>query len=123
MSKDSQRTPAPVSSKPEIDAFVEKLRSLGPSTAQGRGGLIFALDATASRQPTWDTACTLQANMFREAATIGRLNMQLVFYRGLGECRASRWISNPTQLAKTMSQIMCAAGETQIGKVLTHAQK
>jgi hypothetical protein len=49
--------------------------------------------------------------------------MQLVYYRGLDECRASRWISHPEQLAKTMSQIMCNAGHTQIEKVLTHAQK
>jgi len=61
--------------------------------------------------------------MFREVATSGGLDMQLVYYRSLGECRASRWISNPTQLAKIMSQIMCQAGETQIGKVLAHTQK
>jgi hypothetical protein len=48
--------------------------------------------------------------------------MQLVYYRGLGECRASRWISEPQQLAKTMSQIMCEAGHTQIGKILTHTR-
>ena len=46
-----------------------------------------------SRQPTWDTACRLQADMFREAAAIGGLDVQLVYYRGLGECRASRWVS------------------------------
>src|SRR5262249_43385690 len=92
-------------------------------TSARRGRLIFALDATASRQPTWDTACMLQAEMFREVATIGGLDMQLVYYRGLNECRASRWISHPDQLAKTMSQIMCEAGHTQIEKVLTHAVK
>src|SRR5215831_20510770 len=105
----------------EIDAFLKDLVENRAPPRHGR--LIFALDATASRQPTWDTACTLQADMFREVAAIGQLDMQLLYYRGLGECRASRWISNPTQLAKTMSQIMCAAGETQIGKVLTHTQK
>jgi hypothetical protein len=61
--------------------------------------------------------------MFREAATTAGLDMQLVYYRGLGECRGSRWISNPEQLAKTMSQIMCNAGHTQIEKVLVHARK
>jgi len=45
--------------------------------------------------------------MFREAATTGGLDTQPIYYRGLGECRASRWISNPEQLAKTISQIMC----------------
>jgi hypothetical protein len=106
-----------------LDAFLAEIGkpTIGPQPTHGR--LIFALDATASRQPTWDTACKLQGDMFREVATIGQLNMQLVYYRGLGECRASRWMSNSGQLAKTMSQIICAAGETQIGKVLTHAQK
>src|SRR5262245_27137885 len=61
--------------------------------------------------------------MFRETVTIGGLDLQLVYYRGLGECRSSRWFSQPEQIAKTMSQIICNAGHTQIRKVLTHAQK
>src|SRR5215831_20959776 len=102
--------------KSQLDTFLEEVKQLAGGGGGGRGRIIFALDATASRQPTWDTACKLQAEMFREVATIGGLDMQLVYYRGLGECRASRWISHPDQLAKTMSQITCAAGETQIGK-------
>jgi len=105
----------------KIDAFLKDLVENRAPPRHGR--LLFALDATASRQPTWDTACMLQAEMFREVATIGGLDMQLVYYRGLTECRASRWISHPDQLAKTMSQIMCQAGHTQIEKVLAHAQK
>jgi hypothetical protein len=106
----------------EVDAFLTEIGK--HTTATGiRGRLIFALDATASRQPTWDTACELQADMFREVTTTGGLDMQLLYYRGLGECRASRWISRPDQLAKTMSQIICEAGHTQIEKVLIHAGK
>ena len=96
-------------STPEIDAFLKNL--VESYTPPRHGRLIFALDATASRQPTWDTACQLQAEMFQEVATIGRLDMQLVYYRSLSECRASRWMSDSKQLAKTMSQIMCQAGE------------
>jgi len=107
----------------EIDTFLAEIGKLAASASTKHGRLVFALDATASRQPTWDTACMLQAEMFQEVATSGGLDMQLVYYRGLSECRASRWISNPTQLAKTMSQIMCQAGHTQIGKVLAHTQK
>jgi hypothetical protein len=105
------------------DSFLDEIRQLASPPASSRGRLIYALDATASRQPTWDTACKLQAEMFQEVAAVGGLEMQLVYYRGLGECRASTWISHPEQLAKTMSQIMCNAGQTQIGKILTHAQK
>ena len=107
----------------ELDAFLAEIKGRATAPTGTRGRLIFGLDATASRQPTWDIACQLQAEMFREVATIGSLDMQLVYYRGLGECRASRWISHPDQLAKTMSQIICEAGHTQIEKLLIHANK
>lgn len=104
----------------EVDAFLADLKKKAPST---RGRLIFALDATASREATWDTACKLQADMFREAASAGGLDLQLVYYRGLGECKASGWISDPVRLGKIMSSIMCRSGHTQIGRTLDHAVK
>ena len=125
MGKDpSKLSPAPASSRPEIDAFIERVHSLGPSSAgDKRGRLIFALDATMSRQPTWDTACTLQADMFREAASAGGLDIQLVYFRGLSECRASGWVAGTGKLAELMSRIDCRGGHTQIGKVLSHARR
>jgi hypothetical protein len=111
------------SSRSEVDTFLAEMKKLTSAGPSSRGRLIFALDATASRQPTWDTACQLQGEMFREVASSGGLDMQLVYYRGLGECRASRWISRPEQLAKVMSQIVCNAGATQIEKILSHAQR
>jgi hypothetical protein len=125
MSKDpSQPFPAPASSRPEIDAFIERVRSLEPAaTGDKRGRLIFALDATMSRQPTWDTACTLQADMFRQAASAGGLDIQLVYFRGLSECRASGWVAGTGKLAELMSRIECRGGHTQIGKVLSHARQ
>ena len=124
MSKDSsERTPAPTS-RAEIDAFLGQVKALGPATVTGtRGRLIFALDATMSRQPTWDQACMLQADMFREAAAVGGLDIQLVYYRGLAECRASPWIAEPERLGTLMSRIDCRGGYTQIGKVLLHARR
>jgi len=83
--------------------------------------LIFALDATMSRQPTWDQACHLQADMFREAAAVGGLDLQLVYYRGLAECRASAWIAEPKRFGELMSRIDCRGGQTQIAKILAHA--
>ena len=118
------RTPAPASSRPEIDAFLAQVKGLGPASASGqRGRLIFALDATMSRQPLWDTACRLQADMFREAAAIGGLDVQLVYYRGLGECRASRWVSQAERLGGLMERIDCRGGHTQIGKIIAHAKR
>lgn len=125
MSKDaSKQTPAPASSRPEIEDFIARVRGLDPAATTGkRGRLVFALDATMSRQPTWDTACALQADMFREAASIGGLDIQLVYFRGLGECRASGWVAGTERLAELMSGIDCRGGHTQIGKVLSHARQ
>jgi hypothetical protein len=132
MSNDrSERAPAPAHNPPpaatpraEIDAFLNRVKSLGTAATAGkRGRLIFALDATMSRQPTWDTACRLQADMFREATAVGGLDIQLVYYRGLAECRASPWIAEPERLGKLMSRIDCQGGHTQIGKVLAHARR
>jgi hypothetical protein len=114
----------PASSRADIDAFLDQVRSLAPAQASGgRGRLLFALDATMSRQPTWDTACRLQADMFRETAAIGGLDVQLIYFRGLGECRASRWVGDPATLARLMEKIDCRGGNTQIGKVLAHARR
>jgi len=106
----------------EIDAFLARTRSLG-SVGEGRGKLIMALDATMSRQPTWDSACTLQGEMFQEAGRIGSLDIQLVYFRGFGECRASRWVSDTRALGELMTGIECRGGKTQIGKLLTHARR
>jgi hypothetical protein len=122
--KDSGHTPAAPAARAEIDAFLAKVKGLAPTTAAGqRGRLIFALDATMSRQPLWDSACRLQADMFREAAAIGGLDVQLVYYRGLAECRASRWVSQAERLGGLMERIDCRGGHTQIGKIIAHAKR
>ena len=114
----------PGSSRAEIDAFLTRVSTLGPAVkAGGRGRLVFALDATMSRQPTWDQACKLQAEMFSEAAAAGGLDIQLVYYRGLAECRASAWIVEAQRLGELMSRIDCRGGHTQIAKVLAHARR
>src|SRR5437764_7509511 len=115
--------PVTGSARAEIDDFLARVKELGPARAAGpRGRLIFALDATMSRQPTWDTACKLQGEMFREAASIGGLDVQLVYFRGLNECRASRWVSDGAGLGDLMGRIHCIGGHTQIRKVLQHAR-
>jgi hypothetical protein len=111
------------SASEDIAAFVAKARALSPHATGAKGRLVFALDATMSRQPTWDMACALQADMFREAAALGSLDIRLVYYRGFNECRASGWISDSGQLAKLMGKIDCRGGNTQIGKVLSEARR
>lgn len=114
---------AGTSTSEDIAAFVAKARALSPHAPGAKGRLIFALDATMSRQPTWDMACALQADMFREAAALGSLAIRLVYYRGFNECRATGWISDGAKLATLMSKIDCRGGDTQIGKVLSEARR
>src|SRR4030081_3672806 len=111
------------SASEDIAAFVAKARATSPHAPGAKGRLVFALDATMSRQPTWDMACALQADMFREAGALGSLDIRLVYYRGLSECRATGWISDSAQLAKLMGKIDCRGGNTQIGKVLSEARR
>lgn len=116
-------TPAEArSSNAEIDAFVRHARAAAVAGA-GRGRLILALDATMSRQPTWDLACRLQAEMFDAVGKTGGLKVQLVYFRGFGECRASRFVGDTAALKDLMVKIGCRGGQTQIGKVLSHALK
>jgi hypothetical protein len=79
------------------------------------------MDATASREPTWDRACHIQGEMFSATDGLGGLEVQLVFYRGFGECKASPWVDNPQALVRRMTAVRCLGGQTQIGRVMRHA--
>lgn len=116
--RDNASVPRTTSTSADIAAFVAKARAVSPLAPGARARLVFALDATMSRQPTWDMACDLQADMFSEAAAIGNLDVRLVYYRGASECRASNWISDTAKLAALMRKIDCRGGHTQIGRVL-----
>jgi hypothetical protein len=105
-----------------VAEFLAKAQAMTKARADsGRERLIFALDATMSRQPTWDLACRLQAEMFAEAGRVGGLEVQLVYFRGFAECRASRWACDAAGLGELMSRIRCQGGQTQILRVLEHA--
>lgn len=103
-----------------VASFLAEVKARPPIAAERRGRLIFAMDATMSRQPTWDLACALQAEMFEEASSIGGLDVQLVYFRGLNECRASPWVADARRLGGLMAKIDCRGGHTQIGRVLGH---
>jgi hypothetical protein len=106
-----------------VAAFLEKAASV-PALRPGvrrPSRLIFAVDATASRQPSWDRACQLQTEMFLAAAGHGGLEVQLAYYRGFGEFAATPFVADGALLAKRMAGVSCQGGQTQIGKVLQHA--
>ena len=106
--------------KSNIDEFLEAAVKLPARSDSGRGRLIFALDATMSRQATWDMAQSVQGRMFATAAAHGGLDVQLVYYRGFSECKASRFVTGGQSLASLMTKIGVGAGQTQIEKVLRH---
>src|SRR5229473_4761682 len=124
MSDDNKRLPTEAKSgevSAEVDAFLRDLQRAPPRPPGGRGRLIFALDATASREPSWDRACHIQGEMFEATAALGGLEVQLVFYRGFHECKASRWYADGADLHRAMRRVFCAGGQTQIERVLDHA--
>ncbi len=105
----------------EVDVFLKKLAAVPARADAARGRLLFGLDATASRQPTWDRAARIQSEMFTAAAAVGGLKIRLCFYRGFGEFRVSPWTSWAADLVRMMTSVSCRAGETQIRKVLKYA--
>lgn len=102
-----------------VDAFLQRARAVATGGGS-RGRLVFALDATMSRQPTWDLAQSIQGEMFAQTSAIGGLDVQLVYFRGFSECRASNFVSGGQGLGALMSKIACRGGRTQIARVLRH---
>ena len=120
----SKSNPA-VASDREISQFVARANRLNPAAS---GRLIFALDATMSRQPTWDRAMAQQAAMFNAVGDAGGatgrgLSVQLIYFRGAGECRASKWVVNAKALRDLMTGIDCRGGQTQIAKVFARLER
>jgi hypothetical protein len=108
--------------KNEVSAFLEKVARTPVKKDTGtKGRLIFALDATASREPTWDTACQLQGEMFAETASLGGLSIQLCYYRGFNEFFSGNWCDDASALLTQMTRVRCLGGHTQIGRLLQHA--
>jgi len=113
--------PSKKSSTTDVDAFLAKVAATPVTKAPGqRGRLLFAMDATASRQPTWDRAANIQGQMFEETAALGGLELQLAFFRGFREFKVSKWVTDSAHLLRLMTSVFCMAGHTQIGKVLSH---
>ncbi len=122
MTRNAPGTSVQAGGSGEVAAFVKKVGEVARPNAAQDGRLLFALDATLSRQPTWDLACSLQAEMFQAIPKSSALQVQLLYFRGFGECRASKWVLNGDSLAKLMSSIQCQGGRTQISKVFAHAR-
>ncbi len=112
--------------KPEnaaVAAFLQKLAATPAvrATSARRGRLIFAVDATASRQPAWDRACQLQAEMFLATRDLGGLAVRLAYWRGYMEFAATPFLTDTRELARRMSAVTVLGGQTQVLRCLGHA--
>ena len=107
----------------EVDAFLRQVAAMPAARpAAGRGRLIFAMDATASREPSWDRACRIQGEMFEATAASGRprrCNWSSI----AASTNARRAGGSPIRasLHRAMRAVFCVGGETQIARVLRHA--
>lgn len=115
------RPPARKSSSQDITRFLRKSKDITEFVGR-QARLLFAIDATASRQPTWDRASHLQQEMFRASGKVADLAVQLCYYRGLGEFQASPWLNDSAALTRLMGRVHCEGGHTQITRLLRHAR-
>ena len=122
MSDSKRRLPTPAAADKAVADFIEGLKTVPVLRPVGKKGrLLFALDATMSREPTWEAAREIQSEMFREAGKVGGLLIQLACFRGQGEFFASPWLEDAATLAEAMSLVDCRGGRTQLRRVLEHA--
>ena len=120
MAKD-QLTP---SNSLSVQDFLKKSDQIvAHSDKKNTGRLLFAMDATASREQTWDMACQIQADMFMSTQDIGNLEISLCYFRGYHEFHVFDWSGNAAKLRDQMLEVRCLAGHTQIKRTLEHAVK
>lgn len=115
-----QQSPAPLSSAQELELFLSNAKQLATPTGQ-QGRLIFSLDATYSRQATWDTASQVQGEMFTRSQQVGRLSVQLCYFQGFDQFSHTDWLNSGQAILNHMARIHCLAGRTQIARLLNHA--
>lgn len=103
-----------------VQEFLSKSKQLAtPNDSVGR--LLFAMDATASRENSWDMACQIQADMFMSTQMMGSLEISLCYFHGYNEFKHFSWTPHAKKLRDQMLQVRCLAGQTQIKRTLDHA--
>ncbi len=114
--------PAKPAASAAVAAFLARVNNLPVKPAGGAPGrLLFIMDATASRQPSWDMACHLMGGMFQATSDIGGLAIQLAYWRGHMEFAATPFLIDSVELTRRMAGVRCLGGQTQILTALTHA--
>src|SRR5262249_29263513 len=90
--------------------------------ASHRGRIAFIIDATGSRERTWDAATQLQGEMFSEAANLGGLEMQVTYFGGFNNVARSGWASEPREPQPFIGRVRCATGQTKYARALAHVR-
>jgi hypothetical protein len=93
---------------------------LAKKTARAR--IAFIIDATGSREHTWDVAAQLQAGMLSEAAKLGGLEMQVTYFGGLDTVKSSNWTDDARELQHFMGRVRCDHGHTKYARALAHVR-
>jgi hypothetical protein len=115
------KIPDKKSNAQDIQTFIGRVNNTPLITGTDKGRLIFAMDATASREHCWDMASHQHAAMFSEADKVSALSVQLCYYRGFGEFKALPWTRSADEIKQALLSVHCLSGKTQIAKVLSHA--
>ena len=116
------QVPAKPAASAAVAAFLNQVNAMPAKAAGGAPGrLLFIMDATASRQPSWDTACHLMGGMFAATRDIGGLAIQLAYFRGHMEFAKTPFLTDSAELTRRMSGVQCLGGQTQVFRALTHA--
>ena len=108
-------TNLPTGHTQRVTEFLQK------QTARGR--IAFVIDATMSREPTWDAASQLSSEMLSEAAKLGNLEMMIVYFRGTDEVGASNWSGDARELQHFMGRIRCEGGYTKYARAFERVRQ
>ena len=116
-------------------AFLEKVKKAnGASVAQTRRTqkalgtalnyeriplLLFAMDATASREPAWAVAQQITSKMFEQIPA--QLKVALAYHSGGRLRKITPYTDNARQFADTVHQVHCEAGLTALNAILAKA--
>ena len=91
-------------------------KALAPS---GRPRLLFAMDATASREPAWQLAQTITGAMFE--AVPGALDVALAYHGGGRLKEVTPFVADARAFLDKVHTVQCEAGGTALTAILEAA--
>lgn len=115
-------------SMPEKKAFLDKIGAIAKRPDQSKIAaalrkdppkLLFSMDATASREATWDIAQDLTQSMFDQIP--GGLKIALAYHGGGRLKEVSEFRSDVQYFKKKVSEVSCDPGTTALCEILDHA--